>query len=57
MNVYPLAFQKKKIKIINPPFPIHEFEDVKNLNILKRKFNIRSKHVVLYFGRLHYIKV
>ena len=26
---------KRKIKIINPPFPIHEFEDVKNLNILK----------------------
>ena len=51
-----IGVPKEKIKIINPPFPIHEFEDVKNLNILKRKFNIRSKHVVLYFGRLHYIK-
>lgn len=51
-----IGVPKEKIKIINPPFPIHEFEDVKNLNVLKRKFNIQSKHIVLYFGRLHYIK-
>lgn len=51
-----IGVKKNKIEIINPPFPIKDFEDAQNLNILEEKFKIKEKYILLYFGRFHYIK-
>ena len=48
---------EQKIKIVRPPFPVNDFDDIKILNLLSEKFNIsKSKKKVLFFGRLHKIK-
>lgn len=46
----------EKIKIINPPFPVDDFKNVTNLNVLRNEYGIKEKYIILYFGRFHYIK-
>lgn len=51
-----LGINPKKIQIINPPFPVHDFKNVIKLDILKNEYKIKEKYIILYFGRFHYIK-
>ena len=51
-----LGVPKKKIRIINPPFPVEEYDNIQNLDLLKIFYGIKEKHIILYFGRFHFIK-
>lgn len=51
-----LGVPKKKIRIVNPPFPIDEYNNVRNLDLLKNFYGIKEEHIILYFGRFHFIK-
>ena len=36
-----LGINPKKIQIINPPFPVHDFKNVIKLDILKNEYKIK----------------
>ncbi len=45
-----------KIALIPPPFPIEEFSQLPPPGLFRRKFNIKQKHIILFLGRIHWIK-
>jgi len=48
---------KQKIKIVRPPFPVEDFNNIKVISVTEKKYKIsKSKKKILFFGRLHKIK-
>lgn len=47
---------KKKIVLISPPFPVEEFFNLPPLGCFREKFKIAEKHIVMFLGRIHWIK-
>ena len=45
-----------KIVLIPPPFAIEEFSQLPPSGLFRRKYNIKEKHVILFLGRIHWIK-
>ena len=45
-----------KISIVRPPFPIDEYEDLPEKEIFKTNHNLKNKHLITFFGRIHWIK-
>jgi len=45
-----------RIVLITPPFDIDEFSDLPPRGLFRRKYNIETKHIVLFLGRIHWIK-
>ena len=45
-----------KIAIIRPPFPIKDYENLPKKGLFKSKYDLNKKHIILFFGRIHYIK-
>ncbi len=45
-----------KIVLITPPFAVEEFSQLPPCGLFRQKFNIREKHIVLFLGRIHWIK-
>ena len=47
---------KDKIVLITPPFSIEDFSELPPSGIFRRKYNIKEKHIILFLGRIHWIK-
>ena len=45
-----------KIAIVRPPFPIKDYKNLPKKGLFKIKYNLNKKHIILYFGRIHWIK-
>ena len=45
-----------KIALITPPFDIEEFSQLPSPGLFRQKYNIKEKHIVLFLGRIHWIK-
>ena len=45
-----------KIALIPPPFDIDEFSQLPPPGLFRQKYNIQEKHIVLFLGRIHWIK-
>ena len=45
-----------KIALIPPPFPIEEFSQLPPLGLFRQKYNIKDKHIIMFLGRIHWIK-
>ena len=51
-----LGMKDEKIKIIRPPFPIDDYKNIPKKNLFKKKYNLEEKNLILFFGRIHWIK-
>jgi len=51
-----MGVDKDKITLITPPFAIEEFSQLPSPGIFRQKYNIKEKHIVLFLGRIHWIK-
>ena len=51
-----LGINKDKIVLITPPFATDEFSQLPSSGIFRRKYNIKEEHIILFLGRVHYIK-
>ena len=47
---------QNKVVLITPPFPIEEFSHLPPLGRFRDKYNIKDKQIVLFLGRIHWIK-
>jgi len=45
-----------KIILLPPPFATEEFSVLPRRGLFRRKYNIDSKHIVMFLGRIHWIK-
>jgi glycosyltransferase involved in cell wall biosynthesis len=45
-----------KIALIPPPFPVEEFSQLPPPGLFRGKYHIKEKHIVLFLGRIHWIK-
>ena len=45
-----------KIAIIRPPFPVKDYDNLPKKGLFKTKFNLEKKSIILFFGRIHWIK-
>tara|TARA_E500000178_G_C16994393_1_gene742419 strand:+ start:659 stop:1807 length:1149 start_codon:yes stop_codon:yes gene_type:complete len=45
-----------KIAIVRPPFPVKEYVDLPRKGLFKSKHNLEKKSIILFFGRIHWIK-
>ncbi len=45
-----------KIAIVRPPFPVKEYENLPRKGLFKSKYNLEKKNIILFFGRIHWIK-
>lgn len=45
-----------KIVLITPPFAIEEFSRLPPRGLFREKYHIKEKHIVLFLGRIHWIK-
>jgi len=45
-----------KIVLITPQFAIEGFSQLPSSGLFRQKYNIKDKHIVLFLGRLHWIK-
>ena len=51
-----LIVNKDKIALIPPPFATEEFSHLPSPGLFRQKYNIKKKHIVLFLGRIHWIK-
>jgi glycosyltransferase involved in cell wall biosynthesis len=51
-----LGVSPDKIVLIHPPLDIEEFSQLPPPGLFRRKHNIKEKHVILFLGRIHWIK-
>ena len=51
-----LGVNKDKIALITPPFAIEEFSQLPSLGLFRQEYNIKEKHIVLFLGRIHWVK-
>ena len=45
-----------KIVLITPPFLVEEFSQLPPSGIFRYRYNIKEKHIIMFLGRIHYIK-
>jgi glycosyltransferase involved in cell wall biosynthesis len=45
-----------KIVRITPPFDIKEFAELPQPGEFRKKYNIKTRHIVMFLGRIHWIK-
>ena len=45
-----------KIAIVRPPFPVQDYNNLPKKGLFKTKFNLENKSIILFFGRIHWIK-
>ncbi len=50
------SVSKNKIVLIHPPFDTKEFSQLPPPGLFRRKFNIKEKYIILFLGRMHWIK-
>ena len=48
--------KQDKIVLIPPPFAIEKFSPLPSSGLFRQKYNIRDKPIVLFLGRIHWIK-
>ncbi len=46
----------ERIALIPPPFAVEEFARLPRRGLFRQKYNIKQKHIVIFLGRLHWIK-
>ena len=51
-----IGVNQDKICLITPPFPIEEFSHLPSPDIFRRKYSIKEKHIILFLGRIHWVK-
>ena len=51
-----LGVNQNKIVLITPPFATDEFSHLPPPDTFRRKYNIKEKHIILFLGRIHWIK-
>src|SRR4030042_1931989 len=51
-----LGVSQNKIALISPPFTIEGFSRLPQPGLFRSKYNIKEKHIVLFLGRLHWMK-
>ena len=51
-----LGVNQDKIVLISPPFLIEDFSHLPPPDIFRRKYNIKGKPIILFLGRIHWIK-
>ena len=51
-----LGVNQDKIVLLTPPFPIEDFSQLSPPDTFRCKYNIKEKHIILFLGRIHYIK-
>lgn len=51
-----LSVNPNKIVLITPPFAIDEFSHLPPPDTFRRKYKIKEKHIILFLGRIHWIK-
>jgi len=51
-----LGVRKGKIVVIGPPFATHEFSQLPPPGLFRRKYNIKHRHIILFLGRINWIK-
>ncbi len=51
-----LIVNKDKIALIPPPFATEEFSHLPSPGLFRQKYNIKKKRIVLFLGRIHWIK-
>jgi len=47
---------KDKIALIPPPFDTEGFSRLPSPDLFRQKYNLQEKHIVLFLGRIHWIK-
>lgn len=48
--------EQNKIVLITPPFPTEDFAQLPPLCNFRLKYNIKEKFIIMFLGRIHYIK-
>ena len=51
-----LGVSQEKTDVITPPFATEDFSQLPPPGLFRRKYNIREKHIILFLGRIHWIK-
>jgi glycosyltransferase involved in cell wall biosynthesis len=51
-----LGVKEDKIVLITPPLPVEEFADLPAQGLFRQKYDIKAKHVVMFLGRINWIK-
>lgn len=51
-----LGVNEGKIVLITPSFDIEEFSQLPSLGLFRREFNIKEKHIIMFLGRINWIK-
>lgn len=51
-----LGVNQNKIVLIPPPFSVEEFSHLPPPGIFRRKYNIKEEHIILFLGRINWIK-
>ncbi len=51
-----LGVNKGKIVLISPPFDIKDFSQLPSPGLFRQKYNVKEKRIVLFLGRIHWIK-
>lgn len=51
-----LGVDQNKIVLLSPPFDTEEFSQLPPPGQFKHKFSIKEKHIVMFLGRIHWIK-
>lgn len=50
------GIEDDKIAIVRPPFPVKDYNNLPKKGLFKTKFNLENKSIILFFGRIHWIK-
>ncbi len=51
-----LGVENNNIVLLQPPFPVEEFAKLPRKGMFREKFRIADKRVVMFLGRIHWIK-
>jgi len=51
-----LGAGKDKIVLLPPPFAVEDFSELPPPGLFRQKYNIKEKHIVMFLGRIHWIK-
>ena len=51
-----MGVNREDIRLITPPFDISEFSKLPPGGLFRDKYRIKAKHVVMFLGRIHWIK-
>ena len=51
-----LGVDSDKIALIPPPFATEEFSLLPSPGLFRQKYNVKGKHIILFLGRIHWIK-